>query len=170
MKLYLIPIAALSLSACTTANDVTVNSDYQRSAAQAESARMQTIAEIARQGEGGVVAAALLMQQGGSSPRPPVNSGDRVANILSSVAPLVVGLGQVGASIYASDSNRSIAITQSNNGRDVAINQSDNDATVTMQTNDTMSDIAEATIVNPQVVTTTDTNVVCVTNETYTCD
>jgi len=166
MRPYLIPIAALALSACSTANDVAINSEYQRSAAQAESARMQAISEIARQGESGVVAAALLMQQqGNSGPRAPVNSGDREAGIISSVAPLIVGLGQVGASIYASDADRDIAITQSNNGRDVAINQSDNDAIVTMQTNDTMSDIAGATI-----VTTTDTDVVCVTDDTYSCD
>lgn len=175
MKKFLALPLFLSVAACSTANDVAINSAYQRSAAQAEVARMEAISQIAKQGQGGVVAAAMLMQQSnGTTRKAPVNSGDRVAGIISAIAPIVVGVGQIGATVYAADANRAVAVTQSNNNRDVAINQSDNDATVSMHTNDTMANIAEVTIVSPEVVTSTNTstttNVVCVSDATYTCE
>lgn len=168
---HLLIIPVMALAACSSSNDVIMNRDYQRSAAQTETARMQAIAEIARQGESGVVAAALLMQQeGGNTRRAPVSTGDRAAGLITALAPIIVGVGQIGATVYAADANRDVALTQSNNNRDVAINQSDNDATVMMHTNDTMADIAQVTIVDPQVVTSTNTNVVCITDATYTCE
>jgi hypothetical protein len=161
-NLLIIPLV-FAVAACSTANDVAINSAYQRSAAQTEAARMQAIAEIARQGESGVVAAALLMQQeNGSTRRAPVSTGDRAAGLIAALAPVIVGVGQIGATVYAADANRDVSLAQSNNSRDVAINQSGNDATVMMHTNDTMSDIAAATIVNA--------NVICVTDVTYTCE
>lgn len=181
MKKFLMLVPAVMLvTACSTPNDVAMNAEYQRSVAMSEAARMEAIAEIARQGEGGVVAAALLMQQNGgnSNHRAPVGTGDRVASVASAVVPALgntlVGVGQIAATVYAAEAQKDVALTQSNNNANVAINQSNNDATVTMHTNDTMADIATVTIVNPEVVTSTNTtsttDVVCITDDTYTCN
>ena len=169
--LALVPLV-LAATACTTKRDVDMNTDYQWSKSEAEEARMKTIAEIAKQGDGGVVAAALLMQQGGTyNAQPPRSTGDRIVDVAKAALPAVgntlVGVGQIAATVYAADVQRDIAVAQSNNNTAVAINNSDNDAAVTMQTNDTMADIASATIVNPEVVNNT---TVCVTDATYTCE
>lgn len=173
-KLMLIVPVAFALAACSTKNDRAMNADYQRSVAQTETARMEAIAEIAKQGEGGVVAAALLMQKEGNTAKQqaPRGTGDKLVDVVKVALPAVgntlVGVGQIAATVYATEAQKDIAVTQSNNNSSVAINQSDNDAAVTMQTNDTMSGIAEATI-----VTNTNTNtqdVVCISDATYTCE
>lgn len=173
-KLLVLLPALLFVAACSTANDVEMNSDYQIAVAMSEKARMEAIAEIARQGEGGVVAAALLMQQnGGNNHRAPVGTGDRAVAVANAVVPALgntlVGVGQIAATVYAAEVQADVAIGQSNNNRDVAINNSNNDAAVIMHTNDTMAGIAQATIVRPEVVTSTNTDVVCITDATYTC-
>jgi|14BtaG_2_1085337.scaffolds.fasta_scaffold04684_13 hypothetical protein len=149
---YLLVIPALFLAACSTKNDVDMNTDYQWSLSHAQQKRMDTIAEIAKQGEGGVVAAALLMQQeqGQYNPQPPKGSGDKILETVTALAPAIgntlIGVGQIGATVYAAEVQK-----------DIAINNSDNNATVTMHTNDTMAGIAEVTIVDPSVVETTST-------------
>ena len=149
--LLVIPVAAL-LAACSTKNDVAMNTDYQWSLQHAQQARMETIAEIAKQGEGGVVAAALLMQEerGQYNPQAPKGSGDKLLETVTALAPAIgntlIGVGQIGATVYAAEVQK-----------DIAINNSDNNATVTMHTNDTMAGIAEVTIVDPSVVETTTT-------------
>lgn len=147
--LFLIPVVALA--ACTTKNDIDLNTDYQWSKSQAEVARMEAIAEIAKQGEGGVVAAALLMQQEGNyDAQPPRTTSDRVVDVVTSALPVLgntlVGVGQIGATVYAADVQK-----------DIAMNNSNNNAAVTMHTNDTMATIAETTIVDPAVVETSST-------------
>lgn len=163
----------LAVTACTTKNDVDMNTDYQWSKSEAEEARMKAIAEIAKQGEGGVVAAALLMQQNGTyNAQPPRSTGDRIVDVAKAALPAVgntlVGVGQIAATVYAADAQKDVALTQSNNNTAVAINQSDNDATVTMQTNDTLAGVAEATIVTNTNTSTQD--VVCISDATYTCE
>ncbi len=159
--LLVIPVAAL-LAACSTKNDVAMNTDYQWSLQHAQQARMETIAEIAKQGEGGVVAAALLMQQerGQYNPQAPKGSGDKLLETVTALAPAIgntlIGVGQIGATVYAAEVQK-----------DIAINNSDNNATVTMHTNDTMAGIAEVTIVDPSVVETT-TTTTTTTNTTTT--
>ena len=149
---YLLVIPALFLAACSTKNDVDMNTDYQWSLSHAQQKRMDTIAEIAKQGEGGVVAAALLMQQerGQYNPQAPKGSGDKLLETVTALAPAIgntlIGVGQIGATVYAAEVQK-----------DIAINNSDNNATVTMHTNDTMAGIAEVTIVDPSVVETTST-------------
>jgi len=165
IKLTIAGVAALTVSACTSPEDVAMNDAYQKYNSYSEQRRMDTIAEIAKQGEGGVIAAALLMQdalKGNNTTQAPRTNADRVLDGVKTVVPAMsntlIGVGQIAATVYAADVQKDIAVTQSNNGKDVAINNSNNDATVTMQTNDTMSDIATATIVNPQVVTNSVTN------------
>jgi hypothetical protein len=171
IKHHVLPVVlvALVVAGCSSRNDVDMNTDYQWSNSQAEQKRLETIAEIAKQGEGGVVAAALLMQEGGKyQTQAPKTNGDRVADVAKTVlGGSLIGLGQIAATVYAADVQKDIAVTQSNNNKDVAINQSNNNATVTMQTNDTMANIAEATIVNPEIVNNT---TICVTDATYTCE
>ena len=159
--LLVIPVAAL-LAACSTKNDVAMNTDYQWSLQHAQQKRMDTIAEISKQGEGGVVAAALLMQQerGQYNPQAPKGSGDKLLETVTALAPAIgntlIGVGQIGATVYAAEVQK-----------DIAINNSDNNATVTMHTNDTMAGIAEVTIVDPSVVETT-TTTTTTTNTTTT--
>ena len=159
--LALVPVV-LAAGACTTKNDIDLNTDYQWSKSEAETARMQAIAEIAKQGEGGVVAAALLMQQGGTyDAQPPRTTSDRVVDVIKTALPALgstlVGVGQIGATVYAADVQK-----------DIAMNNSNNNATVTMHTNDTMATIAEATIVDPVVVETTTTTTTSNTTTTTT--
>ena len=152
MKYLLILPVVILLTACSTKNDVAMNTDYQWSLQHAQQKRMDTIAEIAKQGEGGVVAAALLMQQeqGGYNPQAPKGSGDKLLETVNALAPAIgntlIGVGQIGATVYAAEVQK-----------DIAINNSNNNAEVTMHTNDTMAGIAEVTIVDPSVVETTST-------------
>lgn len=160
---YLLLIPAFVLAACTTQRDVDMNTDYQWSKSEAEEARMKAIAEIAKQGDSGVVAAALLMQQSKEyNAQAPRTTGDRIVDVAKSTLPVLgntlVGVGQIAATVYAADAQKDVALTQSNNNTAVAINNSDNNATVTMQTNDTMAGIAEATVVDPVVVETSTVN------------
>jgi hypothetical protein len=169
--LLVIPVAAL-LAACSTKNDVAMNTDYQWSVSHAQQKRMDTIAEIAKQGEGGVVAASLLMQQerGQYNPQPPKGSGDKFLETVTALAPAIgntlIGVGQIGATVYAAEVQKDIAINNSNNNKDVAINSSNNDTTIATHTNDTMAGIAEVTIVNPEVVETTTTTTNTTTSTT----
>ena len=152
MKYLLILPVVILLTACSTKNDVAMNTDYQWSLQHAQQKRMDTIAEIAKQGEGGVVAAALLMQQerGQYNPQAPKGSGDKLLEAVAAIAPAIgntlIGVGQIGATVYAAEVQK-----------DIAINNSNNNAEVTMHTNDTMAGIAEVTIVDPSVVETTST-------------
>ena len=158
----LILIPALALAACSTKNDVNMNTDYQWSNANVQEERMKTIAEIAKQGEGGVVASALLMQQSGQyTTQTPRTNGDRFVDVAKAALPALVGVGQIAATVYAAEQQKDIAINSSNNNTAVAID-----------TNATMAGIAEVTIVDPEVVTSTNTSqsVVCVSDSTYTCE
>lgn len=149
---YLLIVPTMFLAACSTKNDVAMNTDYQWSVQHAQQKRMDTIAEIAKQGESGVVAAALLMQQerGQYNPQAPKGSGDKFLETVTALAPAIgntlIGVGQIGATVYAAEVQK-----------DIAINNSNNNAEVTMHTNDTMAGIAEVTIVDPSVVETTTT-------------
>ena len=164
-RLLLIPSLALALSACTSKNDVIMNMDYQQAVIESETARMKAIATIAEQGETGAVAAAMMMQNQGVKPHAAPNSGGGSALAWASI--LVPATVQ-SASIAV---NGLVARTQSNNNKDVAIVSSNNSTTVAVDTNGTMAGIAEVTIVNPEVVTSTNTNsVTCVTDATYSCD
>jgi len=158
---YLFVVPVLFLAACSTKNDVAMNTDYQWSVQHAQQKRMDTIAEIAKQGEGGVVAAALLMQQerGQYNPQAPKGSGDKFLETVTALAPAIgntlIGVGQIGATVYAAEVQK-----------DIAINNSNNNAEVTMHTNDTMAGIAEVTIVDPSVVETTSTTTTNTTTTT----
>ena len=172
IKLTLAGVAALTVSACTSPEDVAMNDSYQKYNSYAEQKRMDTIAEIAKQGEGGVIAAALLMQdalKGNNTTQAPRTNADRVLDGVKTVVPAMsntlIGVGQIAATVYAADVQKDIAVTQSNNGKDVAINNSNNDATVTMQTNDTLAGVAEVTIVKSTDVTKeTDTSTTVTNN------
>ena len=63
IRLTLAGVATFTITACTSAEDVAMNDSYQKYNSYSEQRRMETIAEIAKQGEGGVIAAALLMQE-----------------------------------------------------------------------------------------------------------
>ena len=165
-------LAVLSLAACSTKNDVTMNYDYQLAVAETEKARMEAIQEIARQGDTGAVAAAMMMQnQGKTNHAAPRSGGDTALAWASVIVPSTVQAAGIAV-------NGLVARTQSNNNKDVAINNSDNNAAVEIDTNSTMAAIAEVTIVNPEVVnpevvtsTNTSTNTItCVTDTTYTCE
>lgn len=160
---YLLIVPVLFLAACSTKNDVAMNTDYQWSVQHAQQKRMDTIAEIAKQGESGVVAAALLMQQerGQYNPQAPKGSGDKFLETVTALAPAIgntlIGVGQIGATVYAAEVQK-----------DIAINNSNNNAEVTMHTNDTMAGIAEVTIVDPSVVETSTTTTTTTSNTTTT--
>lgn len=160
---YLLIVPVLFLAACSTKNDVAMNTDYQWSLQHAQQKRMDTIAEIAKQGESGVVAAALLMQQerGQYNPQAPKGSGDKFLETVTALAPAIgntlIGVGQIGATVYAAEVQK-----------DIAINNSNNNAEVTMHTNDTMAGIAEVTIVDPSVVETSTTTTTTTSNTTTT--
>jgi len=163
--LLVIPVAVL-LAACSSKNDVAMNTDYQWSKSHAEQKRLEAISEIAKQGESGVVAAALLMQQNGQyNAAPPRTGGDRAVDLAKTIMPALgntlIGVGQIGATVYAAEVQK-----------DIAINNSNNDTTVATHTNDTMAGIAEVTIVNPEVVNPEVVNntTICVSDATYTCE
>jgi len=163
---YALILPTFLLVACTSANDVEMNKDYQMSLSSMERNRMEAIKEIAKQGEGGVVAAALLMQQEQQKVAPPRTNGDRAVDLAKTVlGDTLIGVGQIAATVYAADIQKDIAINSSDNNKDISINNSDNNATVTMHTSDTMADIAEVTVINPAVVeTTTNTTNTTTTN------
>ena len=149
---YLLPVALLT-TACTSSNDVAMNKDYQMSVASMERNRMEAIKEIAKQGEGGVVAAALLMQQEQQKVAPPRTNGDRAVDLAKTVlGDTLIGVGQIAATVYAADIQKDIAINSSDNNKDIAINNSDNNLSLATDTNATMSNLAEVTIVKPEVV------------------
>ncbi|MDC1282144.1 hypothetical protein N8Z18_00045 [bacterium] len=162
-------LAVLSLTACSTKNDVVMNYDYQVAVAETEKARMEAIKEIARQGDTGAVAAAMMMQnQGSKSHAAPRSGGDSALAWAQVLVPATVQSAGIAV-------NGLVARTQSNNNKDVSIVSSNNSTTVAVDTNATMAGIAEVTIVNPEVVTSTDTitntnSVTCVTDATYSCD
>jgi hypothetical protein len=161
----LLILAPILLAACTTKNDVEINRSYQSAAAAAAQARYGTIAAIAKQGQAGAVAAAMLMQTTGSDIQPPSNG-----NSALEWAKVLVPAVTTGVTVAA---NAGVAIRQSDNGKDVAIIRSNNETAVAVDTNATMATIAEATIVRPEVVTSTNTsvtNVLCVTDATYSCE
>ena len=164
---YLILIPALALAACSTKNDVVMNYDYQLAVAETEKARMNAIKEIAKQGDTGAVAAAMMMQnQGKTNHAAPRSGGDSALAWASVIVPSTVQAAGIAV-------NGLVARTQSNNNKDVAIVNSDNTTAVAVDTNSTMATIAEVTIVNPEVVTSTNTStntVTCVTDTTYTCE
>lgn len=149
---YVLPIA-LFTAACASEKDVAMNKDYTMTIASMERSRMDAIKEIAKQGEGGVVAAALLMQQETQSVNPPRTNGDRAVDLAKTVlGDTLIGVGQIAATVYAADIQKDIAINSSDNNKDIEINNSDNNLSIATHTNDTMSDIAEVTIVQPEVV------------------
>ena len=163
---YLILIPALALAACSSKNDVVMNYDYQVAVAETEKARMEAIKEIARQGDTGAVAAAMMMQgQGSKSHAAPRSNGDTALAWAGVIVPSVTH--GVGIAV-----NGAVAAYQNKNNTDVAINSSNNNAAVAVDTNSTMATIAEVTIVNPEVVTSTNTTntITCVTDTTYTCE
>lgn len=164
---YLILIPALALAACSTKNDVVMNSDYQVAVAETEKARMEAIKEIAKQGDTGAVAAAMMMQnQGKTNHAAPRSGGDTALAWANVLVPATVQSAGIAV-------NGLVARTQSNNNKDVAIVNSDNTTAVAVDTNSTMATIAEVTIVNPEVVTSTNTStntITCVTDTTYTCE
>ena len=169
IKLTVAGVAVITVTACTSPEDVAMNDSYQKYNSYSEQKRMDTIAEIAKQGEGGVIAAALLMQdalKGNNTTQAPRTNADRVLDGVKTVLPnTLIGVGQIAATVYAADIQKDIAVTQSNNGKDVAINNSNNDATVTMQTNDTLAGVAEVTIVKSTDVTKeTDTSTTVTNN------
>lgn len=166
---YLLLIPILALAACSTKNDVVMNYDYQLAVAETERVRMEAIQEIARQGETGAVAAAMMMQNQGVKTHAAPNSGGNTALAWAQVlVPATVqsaGIAVTGL----------VARTQSNNNKDVSIVSSNNNAAIAVDTNATMAGIAEVTIVDPTVVTSTNTitntnSVTCVTDATYSCD
>lgn len=168
-RLLLISALALTISACTSKNDVIMNMDYQQAVIESETARMKAIATIAEQGETGAVAAAMMMQnQGKTNHAAPRSGGDTALAWASVIVPSTVQAAGIAV-------NGLVARTQSGNNKDVAIVSSNNSTTVAVDTNATMATIAEVTIVDPTVVTSTDTitdtnSVTCVTDVTYSCD
>lgn len=173
-KLFVLMSAVALVAGCSTSNDVAMNADYQNAVAASEKARMEAIGRIALQGEMGAVAAAMMLSQDrGNDHRAPVGTGDRAVSLANAIVPALgstlVGVGQIAATVYATEVQADVALGQSDNNKAVAINNSDNDTAIAIHTNDTMADIAEVTIVDPKVVTPTN-NVVCVTDVTYTCE
>jgi hypothetical protein len=171
MMKKLLLISTVLLAACSTKNDVAMNEAYQKYNSSAEWKRMDTIAQIAAQGDGGVVAAALLMQ-GGKASGPitaqPSSTGDKVLKTVAALSPTIIGLGQIAATVDGNRTNKEIAVVRSNNNKEVSINQSDNNVTVAVDTNDTMSDLATVSIVKPefQIV---EPKVFCVFDGTSAC-
>lgn len=163
-KLMILPVIALA--ACASKNDVAMNEHYQAAVIAKENSRMEAIKEIAKQGEAGAVAAAMMMQNTNTAHAAP-NSGKDSALAWAGI--LVPSLVQAtGIAV-----NADVARTQSNNNTTIATTNSNNNKDIAVDTNSTMAAIAEATIVNPEVVTSTNTttaNTVCVTDATYSCD
>ena len=163
-QLMILPVIALA--ACSSKNDVAMNEHYQAAVIAKENSRMEAIKEIAKQGEAGAVAAAMMMQNTNTAHAAP-NSGKDSALAWAGI--LVPSLVQAtGIAV-----NADVARTQSNNNTTIATTNSNNNKDIAVDTNSTMAAIAEATIVNPEVVTSTNTttaNTVCVTDATYSCD
>jgi hypothetical protein len=163
-KIMILPVIALA--ACSSKNDVAMNEHYQAAVIAKENSRMEAIKEIAKQGEAGAVAAAMMMQNTNAAHAAP-NSGKDSALAWAGI--LVPSLVQAtGIAV-----NADVARTQSNNNTTIATTNSNNNKDIAVDTNSTMAAIAEATIVNPEVVTSTSTttaNTVCVTDATYSCD
>lgn len=114
------------------------------------------------------VAAAMMMQnQGKTSHAAPRSGGDTALAWANVIVPSTVQAAGIAV-------NGLVARTQSNNNKDVAIVNSDNTTAVAVDTNSTMATIAEVTIVNPEVVTSTNTantnTVVCLTDADYSCE
>lgn len=165
-KLFSLTSVVAFVAGCSTSNDVAMNADYQAAIAASEKARMEAIGKIALQGEVGAVAAAMMLSQDrGNNHRAPVGTGDRAVSLANAIVPALgstlVGVGQIAATVYATEVQAGVAMAQSDNNKDVAINNSDNDTVIAIHTNDTMADIAESTIVNQQVV--------CVVDALYEC-
>ena len=165
-KLMILPVIALA--ACSSKNDVAMNEHYQAAVIAKEKSRMEAIQEIAKQGEAGAVAAAMMMQNTNTVHAAP-NSGKDSALAWAGI--LVPSLVQAtGIAV-----NADVAKTQSNNNTTIATTNSNNSKDIAVDTNSTMATIAEVTVVNPEIVTSTNTttttaNTVCVTDATYSCD
>ena len=165
MKILLI-VPLVFLSACSDKNDVTMNKHYQEAVVAKEQARMNAIREIASQGETGAVAAAMMLQgEAGASHRSPRTGGDTALAWAGIIVPAITST--TAAVITGAVSNAQIEAN-----RDVSLTSSDNNTAVAIDTNEAMENIAEATIVQPEVVTSTNTtnSVVCVSDSTYSCD
>lgn len=159
--LLLLPL--LVVSACSTKNDVAMNSDYQWAKSHAEQKRLEAITEIAKQGDSGAVAAALLMQQQGAySAALPSSGSDKALAWAQVLVPSATNAFGIAV-------NGTVSAIQSNNSKDVAINNSNNGKDVSINTNETMSTIASATIVKPEIVTQPSPSVTCVTDASYEC-
>ena len=171
IRLTLAGVATFTVTACTSPEDVAMNDAYQKYNSYSEQKRMETIAEIAKQGEGGVIAAALLMQdalKGNNTTQAPRTNADRILDGVKTVVPttgnILIGAGQIAATVYAADVQKDIAVAQSDNNKEVAINNSNNDAEVVMHTNDTLAGVAEVTIVKSTDVTKETNTKTTVTN------
>lgn len=154
------------LAACSGKNDVAMNKHYQEAVVAKEKARMQAIREIASQGETGAVAAAMMLQgEAGTSHRSPSSGGDKALAWAGVIVPAITSTTAVAI-------NGAVSRVQTEASRDVALNSSNNNTSVAIDTNEAMESIAEATIVPPEVVTSTNTtnSVVCVSDGTYSCD
>ncbi len=132
----ILALSAIGLVGCAT-NDYKMYADTQRaiaaSKANAEIARYQALAEIAKTGDSAAkVAAVLSIQMGGGVGQPqaqapiaaPRNAGDTILQWTSVLLPSLTQL-------YSVNANKSVAVTQSNNA-----------ASVAMSTNNTMANIA----------------------------
>ena len=166
-KLIILPVIALA--ACSSKNDVAMNEHYQAAVIAKENSRMEAIKEIAKQGEAGAVAAAMMRQSQGNSAHAAPNSGKDSALAWAGIlVPSIVQAAGIAV-------NADVARVQSNNNTTIATTNSNNNKDIAIDTNSTMATIAEATIVNPEIVTSTNTttttaNTVCVTDATYSCD
>ncbi|MFZ9078171.1 MAG: hypothetical protein ACO23H_06510 [Alphaproteobacteria bacterium] len=162
----IILMSSLALAACSSKNDVAMNEHYQAAIIAKEKARMDAIKEIAAQGEAGAVAAAMMMQNTNTTHASPNSGKDSALGWAGILVPSIVQATGIAV-------NADVARTQSNNNTTIATTNSNNNKDVAIDTNSTMASIAEATIVNPEVVTSTNTttvNTVCVTDADYSCD
>jgi len=163
-QLMILPVIALA--ACASKNDVAMNEHYQAAVIAKENSRMEAIKEIAKQGEAGAVAAAMMMQNTNTAHAAPNSGKDSALAWAGILVPSIVQATGIAV-------NADVARTQSNNNTTIATTNSNNNKDIAVDTNSTMAAIAEATIVNPEVVTSTNTttaNTVCVTDATYSCD
>lgn len=135
MKALIIAVAAIvSLAGCASTQEYTAYVEAQKAIhsarAQAETARYQALAEIAKTGDTAAkVAAVISLNQGA-----PANSSPNVAMPISNAE-----VARQWASILVP------AVTQgyiANQGAKVAITQSNNSASVAKSTNETFANIA----------------------------
>jgi len=162
----IILMSSLALAACSSKNDVAMNEHYQAAIIAKEKSRMDAIKEIAKQGEAGAVAAAMMMQNTNTTHAAPNSGKDNALAWAGILVPSIVQATGIAV-------NADVARTQSNNNTTIATTDSNNNKDIAIDTNSTMAAISEATIVNPEVVTstnTTTTNTVCVTDSDYSCD